>query len=74
MTCLNQIADVIPATVGDTVLPFDPGLGIPAKSGLSVLVTGSPQAEVYTDGYSVSAGSVPAAAATASKAPAPPQQ
>jgi hypothetical protein len=74
-TCTTQVADVNPATVGETVLPFDPGLGIPAKSGLSARATGSVQGEVYTDAYSVSASSVPAAATTtASKAQAPQQQ
>jgi hypothetical protein len=60
----NPIADVNPATVGETTLPFDPGLGIPAKSGLSVFVNGSVVAEVYADGYSVSSATVPTSAAT----------
>jgi hypothetical protein len=73
-TCTTQVADVNPATVGETVLPFDPGLGIPANSGLSARATGSVQAEAYTDAYSVPSASVPAAPSTASKEPAQPQQ
>jgi hypothetical protein len=66
-TCTKQVADVNPGTVGETVLPFDPGLGIPANSGLSARATGAAEAEVYTDAYSVPSGSVPAIAATPSK-------
>jgi hypothetical protein len=73
-TCTSQVADVNPATVGETVLPFDPGLGIPAKSGLSARAMGSAEAEAYTDGYTVSSGSVPAAPATATEAPPQPQR
>jgi hypothetical protein len=70
-SCTNQVADVNPATVGETVLPFDPGLGIPVGSGISARATGSVEAEAYVDGYSVSATSVPAASpATTSQPPA----
>lgn len=60
----SQVADVNPSTVGETVLPFDPGLGIPANSGLSAFVNGSVQAEVYTDGYAVGSTLVPSSAIT----------
>jgi hypothetical protein len=62
-TCSQTVADMNPATVGETVLPFDPGLGIPAKSGLSAFAGGAVQAEVYTDGNSVASSAVPATAA-----------
>jgi hypothetical protein len=64
----SQVADVNPATVGETVLPFDPGLGIKAGSGLSGFADGTVQAEVYTDGYSVPSGAVPTGAVTTSGA------
>jgi hypothetical protein len=58
--CNTVVADVNPPTVGATVIPFDPGLGIPAGSGLSVNIAGSVQAETYTTGYWVGASAVPA--------------
>ena len=70
-SCSTLVADVYPPTIGETTLPFDPGLGIPAKSGLSVVVAGSIQADVYMDGYSVPSGSVPAAMVSVSKADKP---
>jgi hypothetical protein len=69
-TCTSPVADVNPATVGETVMPFDPGLGISANSGLSARLSGAVEAEVYTDAYSVSSGAVPSAAAS----PAIPEQ
>ena len=76
-TCSSLVGDVNPATVGETVLPLDPGLGIPAGSGLSVLVGGSVGAEVYTDGYAVPSGqgpAAPAAPAGANRIQPPPQR
>ena len=70
----SQVADVNPATVGETVLPFDPGLGIKAGSGLSGFASGTVQAEVYTDGYSVPSSTVPASAVTQSRTRPPHQQ
>jgi hypothetical protein len=61
-TCSNLVGDVNPPTVGETVLPFDPGLGIASGSGLSMITNGSVAAEVYTDGYAVPPGQVPVAA------------
>jgi hypothetical protein len=70
-TCSDLIGDVNPPTVGETVLPFDPGLGIAAGSGLSMITNGSVAAEVYTDGYSVPSNQVPAAPAGATRTRSP---
>jgi hypothetical protein len=72
-TCTNQVADVNPATVGETVLPFDPGLGIRANSGISARATGSVEAEAYVDAYSVPSASVPSTPATPATPPSPSQ-
>src|ERR1700733_5221329 len=58
-TCTNLIAGVHPAETGLTVDPFDPGLGIPANSGLSVKITGSLEVDAYADGFSVPSSEVP---------------
>jgi hypothetical protein len=71
--CANLVGDVNPGTVGETVLPFDPGLGVQAGSGLSVLVGGSVGTEVYTDGYAVPPGQVPAAEAATNRVQLPQQ-
>jgi hypothetical protein len=70
-TCSDLIADVNPPTIGETVLPFDPGLAIAAGSALSMITNGSVAAEVYTDGYSVPANQVPAAPAAATRTRTP---
>jgi hypothetical protein len=70
-TCSDLVADVNPPTVGETVLPFDPGLGIAAGSALSMVTNGSVAAEVYTDGYSVPSNQVPAAPAGAARTESP---
>jgi hypothetical protein len=57
--CTNLIADVNPPGIGVTDLPFDPGVGVAAGSELSVLASGSVQAEAYAFGYAVSASAVP---------------
>jgi hypothetical protein len=59
-SCGTTVADVNPATIGQDIITFDPGLGVPAGSTLNVLVGGSVQAEVYTDGYLVPPKQVPA--------------
>jgi hypothetical protein len=51
--CNSFVGEVTPPTAGETILPFDPGLGIPAKSGLSAETGGSVEAQVFADGYSV---------------------
>jgi hypothetical protein len=50
-----------PTTTGTTVMPFNPGIGIPAGSVVSVLTGGSPGAGAFALGYSVPASLVPAA-------------
>jgi hypothetical protein len=56
-TCASAIADVNPPSVGQTVVPFDPGFGIPAGSGLSMRTARSVSAESFVDGYSAQPGS-----------------
>jgi hypothetical protein len=73
-TCSTLVGDVNPSTVGETVLPFDPGLGIAANSGLSITAQGSVAAEAFTDGYSVPASQVPAVGAALSHTGPPHQQ
>lgn len=58
-TCTHVIGGVHPGAVGLTVVPFDPGLGIPTKSGLSVKVTGALELDAYADGFSVPSAQVP---------------
>jgi hypothetical protein len=58
--CNILVADVNPATIGETVLPFDPGLAIANGNSLWAEATSSVAAEVYVDGYSVPAAQVPA--------------
>jgi hypothetical protein len=60
-SCVTLIGDVNPSSVGQIVVPFDPGVGVPSGSSLSALVTGSVKAETYTDGYLVPSAQVPAA-------------
>jgi hypothetical protein len=73
-TCsvLKLISDVNPSTIGVTELPFDPGVGVPAGSGVSIVVSGWVQAEAYGFGYAVQSSAVPPSAARA-QAPAPPR-
>jgi hypothetical protein len=56
-----DVAEVNPATVGQTMVPFDPGLAIPNGSSLSVLVGGSVGVAVYVDGYQVPSAVAPEA-------------
>lgn len=53
----DPVGDVNPAAVGETTLPFDPGLSVPAHSGLSAEAKVL-SAEVYTDGYAVASSQV----------------
>src|SRR5579875_1806125 len=46
-------AVVNPPSVGETTLPFDPGVDIPAGSQLSAQVVGSVEADINVNGYSV---------------------
>jgi hypothetical protein len=58
----DVFADVNPPTVGVTVLPLDPGIGVPSGSAVSTFASGSVEAELYLFGYAVSSASVPASA------------
>jgi hypothetical protein len=51
--CTRVVAEVNPPSVGQTVVPFDPGLGVPNGASLSANVGGSVAAEVFVDGYTV---------------------
>ena len=73
-SCLTLVADLNPPGLGQTVVPFDPGVGIKAGSSMSAIVSGSVQAETYTDGYLVSASLVPAAAPEPRQSPMRPRQ
>lgn len=59
-SCQTAVADVNPSGVGQTLVPFEPGVGIAAGSQLSAIVSGSVEAEAYTDGYAVAQSVVPA--------------
>jgi hypothetical protein len=54
-----QIGQVNPPTVGQYVVPFDPGLGIPAGSVLSAQCFGGLQCQAFVDGFVVPANEVP---------------
>jgi hypothetical protein len=60
-SCVTLIANLNPNSVGQVVVPFDPGVAVPAGSSLSAQATGSVRAETYTDGYLVPSSQVPAA-------------
>jgi hypothetical protein len=68
--------DFNPAGIGLTVVPFQPGLVIPANRALCVanFDTGNISAEVYVYGYYVAASAAPAGAAAVPHALAVPQQ
>jgi hypothetical protein len=53
------VDDINPATLGVTVLPFEPGLAISSGKALCALEQGSVHAEVFVFGYTVPAGAVP---------------
>jgi hypothetical protein len=56
----DPIAKVNPATVGSSVVPFDPGIAMQANQVFSVKVLGGVLAEVFLIGYKVTAAAVPA--------------
>ena len=66
----DLVGDVDLPTIGQTVVPFDPGLGIKAGSAISVKVwpTTSDIAEAFLDGYTVPSSQVPSSAFTQSGA------
>ena len=70
----SVVAEVNAPTIGEITLPFDPGLAIPAKSGLSAFANGSLQVDVGIEGYAVPSSQVPAGAVRASGAKSPRQQ
>jgi hypothetical protein len=57
--CATQVGDVNPPTVGQFVVPFDPGLGIPVGTALNARCNGQLECEFYVDGFVVAAGDVP---------------
>jgi hypothetical protein len=65
-TSPTLVGDVNPPTVGQFVVPFDPGLGIPAGSVLSAICFGKLACEVYVDGFVVASDVVPSDGVTAS--------
>jgi len=58
--CNDLVGDMNPATVGETTIPFDPGLAIPVGSAMSARAFGAVEAEGYTDAFAVPASAVPA--------------
>jgi len=59
--CGDALAgDVSPPTVGQTVVPFDPGYIVPYTSVLSAYTGGQLEANLYVDAYTVAASAVPA--------------
>jgi hypothetical protein len=51
--------EINPPTIGQTVMPFDPGLGVPAGYALSAVASGSVNAQTWVDGFVVPPSSVP---------------
>jgi hypothetical protein len=50
---------VTPSSIGQTIVPFDPGLGIPANSALSAEAFDGVKAVAFVDGFTVAPGVVP---------------
>jgi hypothetical protein len=63
---------VFPGSVGETDLPFNPGLAIPAGDALCAIVSGDVQAVATVTGYLVSSSEVPQG--PLHRAPTPPRQ
>ena len=72
--CSTTIADINPSGIGEVILPFDPGMALPAGAKLSANVFGSVKAEFFGDGYVVPSAQVPASAVNISTTPERPQQ
>jgi hypothetical protein len=49
----NEVGDVNPASVGQTIVSFEPGLVIPAGSTMTALALGGVETETFVDGYTV---------------------
>jgi hypothetical protein len=65
-SCITEVGDVNPPTVGQFVVPFDPGLGIPAGTVLSAFCKGQLFCEIFVDGFVVDSDVVPSDGVTAS--------
>ena len=50
---------VTPGGIGETDIPLDPGLGVPAGGSFCAQTTGSLKVDISVSGYSAPAGSVP---------------
>jgi hypothetical protein len=61
-SCVEAIGDINPSSIGQVIVPFDPGVALATGESLSVQVFGSVKAEFFVDGYLVPAAQVPAAA------------
>ena len=55
----DVFGEVNPGAIGLNVVPFGPGMAIPAGGSVSVRVSGSPAADVYLDGYTVPSSVAP---------------
>ena len=60
--CGTIVGDDNPSGIGAVVMPFDPGLGVPKGDVLAAQAGGAVGAESFVNGYTVSAGQVPALA------------
>jgi hypothetical protein len=69
------VVDTNPGALGDTVLPFNPGLVVPGGRSLCVqnFSPSNLYAEVYVYGYTIPASAAPAGASGRSTAPPEPQ-
>jgi hypothetical protein len=55
----SQFGQINSPTVGQYVVPFDPGLGIPTGSVLGAKCIGALQCQAFVDGFVVAAAEVP---------------
>jgi xanthosine utilization system XapX-like protein len=67
------ISDVNPGSVGVTVVPFTPGIGIAPLGAISAEAFSSVQAEIYALGYTVPPADVPSSTAVVGSS-SPPQR
>jgi hypothetical protein len=76
-TCTGSFAGtyseyINPGGLGETILPLDPGLGVPMGDALCAVPNGSPQSEVSVSGYTVPPGEVTSSGVL--RSPVPPTQ
>lgn len=57
--CLNAINDVNPDTFGDTVVPFSPGIVVPAGDDVAAVANGGISTEAFGTGYLVPVADAP---------------